>query len=141
MGRIKDADRKATKALADVDDGARSQLRALRALSRLATACPDGGALAKAVVHLRDEHAASFVRFHVAKAERAVELGAPDVRAVLTEAIAFLASLEERGGRVDGELAALRARLAKLERGERGARRDVEVRPFFARYLVEQRRG
>jgi hypothetical protein len=133
MGRIKDADETATKALARVDESASSQLRALRALASLAELCPKDGALARAVSKLRDEHAASFARFHLAKAERAVELRSPNARTVLTEAARFFDAVDASGG----DAASIRARLAKIERGDVG---DGEVRPFFARYLVEQRR-
>jgi len=132
MTTLRDADRAAAQALAEVNASARSQLRVLSLLQAVVEATPDDGVLRGLAAQFREDRRAAFVRFH----ERILrnERGDLDGRALedaFDEAIAFTVGVEG-----DGEEAAA-LRKAKAEAVVAPSKQPV---PFFARFLEGQRR-
>ena len=131
-------DRDAARALAAVDERPQSQLAALAALQALIDDADDDGVIKAELRRLLDERRASFRRFHLDRAARAADLvtlrgdaARADALRIVRDAVAVVAHIDGDSG----ELRTLRMRLEDLERGGAG-----NALPFFARYLVPQRR-
>ncbi len=125
------ADRAAAHALAQVDETAATQLRALAALQSVVDGADDDGLVRALVARFREERLAAFVRSH----ERAVgnahgELWGATLERAFDEAIAFTVGVVGDGP----EAAVLRERKARALSTGRA------VRPFFARFLEHQKR-
>jgi hypothetical protein len=128
---MKSEDQAAASALSTVDETAATQLRVLATLQAVVDAAADDGLIRDLVVRFREERRAAFVRFH----ERTLDNGAgdlqgPSLERAYDEAIAFTIGLAGDGV----EARALR------ERKQQALSSSAPPRPFFARFLEQQKR-
>ncbi|MDP2344927.1 MAG: hypothetical protein Q8O67_28535 [Deltaproteobacteria bacterium] len=129
---MKSEDQEAAAALSSVDETATTQLRVLATLQAVVDVAAADGLVRDLVVRFREDRLAAFVRFH----ERTLDNGAgdlwgPSLERAWDEAIAFTIGVAGDGVEAEG----LR------QRKQRALSSGKPPRPFFARFLEQQKRS